>query len=249
MSDSSTQSDPKLDQTNNKYWALIPAAGIGKRLGSITPKQYLKLHDQEVLAWTLQALVAADFIEKIVLVLHPDDSYFASHLAQKFPEVLVVSGGEERQDSVANGLDFLKDLAEGDDWVLVHDAARPCLMAEDLDKLVSGLKENEVGGILASPVKDTLKRSDQSYKVVDTLNRNEYWLAATPQMFRFGLLHDALTRAKQNGLIATDEAAAIEAMGLPVTIVKGRSDNLKITSQEDLALAEFLLEKLGKIHA
>jgi len=237
------------EQTINKYWALVPAAGIGKRLGSKIPKQYLKLHGQEVLAWTLQTLAAADFIEKIVLVLHPDDNYFAGHLAQKFPDVLVVPGGEERQDSVANGLAFLKGLAKNDDWVLVHDAARPCLLLEDLTKLVNHLKEDAVGGILASQVKDTLKHSDESCKVLDTLKRNEYWLAATPQMFRFSLLCEALNSAKEAGFIATDEAAAIEAMGLPVTIVEGRSDNLKITSQEDLALAEFLLQKLGKIHA
>ncbi len=249
LSDTFSQPDPKPDQANSKYWALVPAAGMGRRLGSTRPKQYLKLHGQEVLAWTLQTLATADFIEKIVLVLHPDDSYFASYLAQKFPQVLVVLGGDERQDSVANGLSFLKDLAVDDDWVLVHDAARPCLMTEDLNKLVSHLKENKVGGILASQVKDTLKRSDDSYKVIDTLKRNEHWLAATPQMFRFGLLHDALSQARQKGLVATDEAAAIEAMGLPVNIVEGRSDNLKITSQEDLALAEFLLQKLGKLNA
>lgn len=245
MPDLSTQPE----QINNKYWALVPAAGLGRRLGSKTPKQYLKLHGQEVLAWTLQTLNAVDYFEKIVLVLHPEDDYFAGHLVQKFPDVLVVLGGGERQDSVANGLEFLKDLAEDNDWVLVHDAARPCLLPEDINKLVSCLKENQVGGILATQVKDTLKRANESFKVIDTLKRHEYWLAATPQMFRFSLLREALNSAKEAGFIATDEAAAIEAMGLPVTIVEGRSDNLKITSQEDLALAEFLLQKLGKVHA
>lgn len=245
MQDSSTQTDQQI----NKYWALVPAAGIGRRLGSKTPKQYLKLHDREVLAWTLQTFTDLDFLEKIILILHPEDNYFATYMAQEFPDVLLVKGGEERQDSVANGLEFLKDLAGDDDWVLVHDAARPCLMAEDLIKLVSSLKEDKVGGILATQVKDTLKRSDDSFKVVDTLIRNEYWLAATPQLFRFSLMLEALTKAQESGLVATDEAAAIEALGMPVKIVEGRSDNLKITSQEDLALAEFLLKQLGKINA
>ena len=245
MPDSSTKNEQQL----NKYWALVPAAGIGRRLGAKTPKQYVKLHDREVLAWTLQTLSALEFLEKIVLVLHPEDNYFATYLDQEFPDVLLVTGGEERQDSVANGLEFLKELADDNDWVLVHDAARPCLLAEDVTKLVSSLKQDKVGGILASQVKDTLKRSDDSLMVVDTLKRNEYWLAATPQLFRFSLLLDALTKAQESGLIATDEAAAIEALGLPVKIIEGRSDNLKITSHEDLVLAEFLLNKLGKINA
>jgi 2-C-methyl-D-erythritol 4-phosphate cytidylyltransferase len=155
LPDSSTQTDQQI----NKYWALVPAAGIGRRLGATTPKQYLKLHDREVLAWTLQTLTALDFLEKIVLLLHPEDDYFATYLAQEFPDVLLATGGKERQDSVANGLEFLKDLAVDNDWVLVHDAARPCLLAEDVIKLVSSLKEDKVGGILATQVKDTLKMS------------------------------------------------------------------------------------------
>ena len=209
----------------------------------------MKLHGQEVLAWTLQTLMALDILEKIVLVLHPEDTYFATYLSQRFPDVLIVMGGDERQDSVANGLEFLAGLADSNDWVLVHDAARPCLLAKDVNKLISCLKEDKVGGILAAQVKDTLKRSDESLTVVKTLKRNEHWLAATPQLFRFNILLDALTRAKKSGFTATDEAAAVEAIGLPVKIVEGRSDNLKITSQEDLALAEFLLKQLGKVNA
>lgn len=245
MSETSIQSQ----QQNAKYWALVPAAGIGKRLGAKTAKQYVKLHGQEVLAWTLQTLMALDILEKIVLVLHPEDTYFATYLSQRFPDVLIVNGGDERQDSVANGLAFLKEFADDNDWVLVHDAARPCLLADDVNKLVSRLKQDEVGGILATQVRDTLKRADESLKVVETLQRSAHWLAATPQLFRFKILFDAVTEAKQAGFSATDEAAAVEAIGLPVQIVEGRKDNLKITSQEDLALAEFLLKQLGKIHA
>jgi 2-C-methyl-D-erythritol 4-phosphate cytidylyltransferase len=243
------ESSTQTEQQKPKYWALVPAAGLGRRLGAKTPKQYLKLHGKEVLSWTLQTLTALDFLEKIVLVLHPEDNYFATYMAQEFPDVLLVMGGDERQDSVANGLEFLAGLADSNDWVLVHDAARPCLLAKDVNKLISCLKEDKVGGILATQVKDTLKRSDESLTVVKTLKRNEHWLAATPQLFRFNILLDALTRAKKSGFTATDEAAAVEAIGLPVKIVEGRSDNLKITSQEDLALAEFLLKQLGKVNA
>ncbi|MDG2091294.1 MAG: 2-C-methyl-D-erythritol 4-phosphate cytidylyltransferase [Gammaproteobacteria bacterium] len=245
MPDSPTQPIP----TKDNYWALVPAAGIGKRLGAKTPKQYLKLHGTEVLAWTLQTLSQLDFLEKIVLVLHPDDDYFSINLAKDFPNVLVVSGGQERQDSVAYGLEFLQTLAKDEDWVFVHDAARPCLTKDDMNKLRSVLENNETGGILASRVKDTLKHSDEALNITSTLDRDEYWLAATPQLFRFRVLLDAFDKLKESGQRATDEAAAVEALGLPVRIVEGRSDNIKITSQEDLALAEFILKQLGKVNA
>ena len=244
MSHSPTQKNAK----KNKYWALVPAAGIGNRLGAKTPKQYLKLHGKEVLVWTLQTLMNLDFLEKIVLVLRPNDKYFSANLASEFPNILLVLGGEERQHSVTNGLQFLKDLADDDDWILVHDAARPCLTSDDVNKLVSGLQDDDVGGILASKVKDTLKGSDNTMRIASTLNRKDYWLAATPQLFRFKLLLDGLGLIQESGQIATDEASAIEAMGLPVKLIEGRSDNIKITSPEDVELAEFLLKRLGKVN-
>lgn len=245
MPDSFTQANPN----KSKYWALVPAAGIGKRLGSKTPKQYLKLHGKEVLAWTLETLSQLDYLEKIILVLHPDDDYFSANLAKDFAEVLIVDGGVERQQSVAYGLECLKTLANDNDWVLVHDAARPCLTKEDVNKLRSTLEGDEVGGILASRVKDTLKHSDGAMNIVATLNRDEHWLAATPQLFRFKVLLEALTEIQLSGDIATDEAAAVEALGLPIKLVEGRSDNLKITAAEDIALAEFLLTQLGRADA
>ena len=253
MPDSPIQPMP----TKNKYWALVPAAGIGKRLGAKTPKQYLKLHGKELLVWTLQTLSELEYLERIVLVLHPDDDYFYTNLSKDFPNILVVSGGQERQHSVAYGLDLLKTLAQGDDWIFVHDAVRPCVTKDDINKLKNALENDEVGGILASRVKDTLKHSDVSIsaegslasegslKVSSTLNRDEYWLAATPQLFRFKVLLDAFSQMQESGQNATDEAVAVEALGLPVKIIEGRSDNIKITSQEDLALAEFLLKQLG----
>lgn len=245
MPDSSIQSS----QQKHRYWALIPAAGIGTRMAAAIPKQYIKLHGKEVLAWTLEVLTSLDFLEKIVLVLHPDDNYFSEKMSADFPDVLQVEGGEERQHSVSNGLNFLKTLASDDDWILVHDAARPCVKAEDIHKLINELEDNPVGGILASRVRDTLKQADNSLRVKSTLDRNNYWLAATPQLFRFKLLLDALNSVKASNQIATDEAAAIEALGLPVKLVEGHRDNIKITSSEDLALAEFLLEQAGKVDA
>jgi len=218
-------------------------------MAAAMPKQYIKLHGKEVLAWTLEVLTSLDFLEKIVLVLHPDDNYFSEKMSADFPDVLQVEGGEERQHSVSNGLNFLKTLASDDDWILVHDAARPCVKAEDIHKLINELEDNPVGGILASRVRDTLKQTDNSLRVKSTLDRNDYWLAATPQLFRFKLLLDALNSVKASNQIATDEAAAIEALGLPVKLVEGHRDNIKITSSEDLALAEFLLEQAGKVDA
>lgn len=232
---------------HQKCWALVPAAGIGKRVGSARPKQYLKLHNREVLAWTLQTLTDLAYLEKIILVLHPEDTYFATSLASQFPDVIIVEGGDERLHSVANGLETLAQLATDNDWVMVHDAVRPCVLASDINKLFDSLQDDEVGGVLASPVKDTLKRSDSAMQVTATMDRSQYWLAATPQLFRFSVLHKALSTALQNGFMATDEAAAVEALGLAVKLIEGRSDNIKITSPEDLKLAEFLLMQLGKV--
>ncbi len=225
------------------YWAVVPAAGIGKRMNSAVPKQYLKLNGREVLAWTLQSLQALDRLQGIVLVLHPHDEYYKQNLAAHFPQVRAVRGGDERIHSVLAGLEALDEQVDGRDWVLVHDAVRPCLRISDLQKLLKGLVDSETGGILASPVKDTLKKANTQGQITQTLNRDEYWLAATPQMFRYQLLRTALQQALEAGVLVTDEAAAMERLGYPVSVVSGRADNIKITSAEDLSLAEFILAK------
>ncbi len=227
----------------SKYWAIVPAAGVGKRMGAALPKQYLKLNGKEILVWTLSLLSELDFLEKIVLVVNPEDDYFSENLASDFPNVLLVDGGAERLNSVAKGLDALSKLASDKDWVLVHDAVRPCVRKMDINNLLEKLSSNQVGGILASPVKDTLKRSDSAMHVTETLDRTQHWLAATPQMFRYGLLQKAIDAAIVSSYQATDEAAAIEALGLPVQLVEGHSDNIKVTSKEDLALLEFILQQ------
>jgi 2-C-methyl-D-erythritol 4-phosphate cytidylyltransferase len=154
-----------------------------------------------------------------------------------------VTGGAERGQSVRNGLEALREWAGPDDWVLVHDAVRPCLCTEDLDRLLAELDDDPVGGLLAVPVRDTLKQADATGRVATTVDRAQLWHALTPQMFRLGLLCDALQSALARGLRVTDEAAAMEAAGFSPRLVEGRADNVKITRPEDLALAEFYLTR------
>lgn len=229
--------------SQQSYWAVVPAAGIGRRMNSAVPKQYLKLNGREVLAWTLQQLQALDSLKGIVVVLHPQDEYYQKNLADSFPQIRVVRGGDERIHSVLAGLEALNGQIDDRDWVLVHDAVRPCLRLADLQNLLMELINNETGGILATPVKDTLKKADSQGQITQTMNRNEYWLAATPQMFRYQLLRTALQQALEAGVLVTDEAAAMERLGYPVSVISGRADNIKITSEEDLSLAEFILAK------
>lgn len=227
------------------FWAVVPAAGIGRRMNSAIPKQYLRLNGLEVLAWTLQRLQSLSCLQGIILVLHPQDEYYKTYLAERFPAVRCVPGGNERVHSVLAGLQALSEHLADNDWVLVHDAVRPCVALSDLSKLTRELADDAVGGILASPVKDTLKMTDQEGFIKQTLNRENCWLAATPQMFRFQLLQQALMQALEDGAIVTDEASALERLNYPVRVLSGRSDNIKITSEEDLSLAEFILTRQG----
>jgi len=229
--------------SNSDYWAVVPAAGIGRRMNSSIPKQYLKIKGREVLAWTLESLQSFDKLRGIILVLHPEDRYFQEHLASSFPDIVCVEGGAERLHSVAAGLSAVQERGADHDWVLVHDAVRPCLHPDDLHRLVDALEGESAGGILALPVSDTLKQADSLQQVSATLPRENYWLAATPQMFRLGPLLKATNQALEVGHLATDEAATMEQMAYPVKLVAGRRDNIKITSAEDLALAEFILQQ------
>ncbi len=227
--------------SHEKYWVLIPAAGVGSRMNSETPKQYLQLCGQSILKRTLDIFLNNVLFEKVVLVLHPQDTHFAHSDVCPHGKLQTTIGGKERQDSVLQGLLALADVAAADDWVLVHDAARPCLTLTDINKLLQSLRDCDTGGILASPVRDTLKRATADNKVDATLDRKNYYLAATPQMFRYGRLLQAMQNASDRQLHVTDEAAAMEAMQWSVKLVTGRSDNIKITESEDIALAEYLL--------
>ena len=231
-----------------KLWALIPAAGVGRRMGTDIPKQYLPLGDKTVLEHSLAALSQHPSIRGIVLVLGATDEYAGSILdAEPGIPVYRAVGGAERSDSVLNGLQLLAGHAHEQDWVLVHDAARPCLRAEDLDRLITALEGHATGGLLGVPVRDTMKRTDAGNQVCETVDRDALWHALTPQMFRLGALREALLAARARGLPVTDDASAMELAGQVPLLVEGHADNLKITRPEDLALAEFYLRQQERL--
>lgn len=224
-----------------RRWAIVPAAGQGSRFGAALPKQYTLLLGRPLLSWTLAALLAEPRVDGIVVSLARGDTRW-----QGLPEfadrrVRRCTGGARREHSVANGLDALDGEARDTDWVLVHDAARPCLRRVDLDLLFDALAADAVGGLLAVPVADTLKRADGEQRVCETVARDALWRALTPQMFRYGLLRRALRLCMERDRPVTDEASAIESLGLQPRLVRGRADNIKVTDPEDAVLAEVIL--------
>ncbi len=223
-----------------RFWAVVPAAGKGTRMQSELPKQYLKLFGKTILEHTLGRLTAHPRIAGVALAVAADDDLWPEMRAN-FPSVITAIGGTERCHSVLNALRALSAHAADDDWVLVHDAARPCLHPNDVSRLIDTLAAHPVGGILAIPVRDTLKRCDDQSTIEATVDRTRLWHALTPQMFRLSVLREALSRALAAGALVTDEAQAVEAMGLIPRVVEGRGDNLKVTRPEDLALAELFL--------
>lgn len=225
----------------NHYWAVVPAAGVGKRMGSTVPKQYLEVLGKTVLEHTLERILSVSKISGIAVALGSEDGYWNDLPVSKNPRIIRAEGGRERSDSVYSALKSLADVASPDDWVLVHDAARLCLTQSDVEKLIETLQHDPVGGILALPVSDTLKTVDQGL-IVGTPDRSSTWRALTPQMFRYGLLKSALEEAADRGSLVTDEASAVELKGYQPRIVEGRPDNIKITRPEDLPLAAFYLE-------
>ena len=218
----------------------MPAAGVGRRFGTDRPKQYAPLCGRTVIEWALAHFLTDPRCSGAVVVLAQDDPYWG---AVAPATVLAAAGGQERSHSVRNGLAKLAARTNPDDWVLVHDAARPCLPRQDLDRLLSELASHPVGGLLATPAADTLKRSDASREVQETVDRAGLWRALTPQMFRYGRLCEALDRAHASGRIPTDESQAIEWLGDRPKIVEGAATNLKITSAADLAIAGALLKE------
>jgi 2-C-methyl-D-erythritol 4-phosphate cytidylyltransferase len=228
----------------SRFHALIPAAGSGSRMGGEHPKQYLDLNGRPVIAHTLAALARAARIERLVVVLAPDDCEWDRHDWSSWAGRLDVlrCGGATRAETVLNGLEAMAAGCAADDWVLVHDAARPCLPVAALGRLLDLARDDAVGGLLAVPVADTLKRADVENRVAATVPRAGLWQAQTPQMFRHGLLRDAL---RQAGADMTDEASAIERLGLRPCLVACDSRNLKITYPQDLRLARLILEHLN----
>lgn len=228
---------------STRYWAVVPAAGAGRRMGMAVPKQYQKLGKQTVLEHSIDALLACGRFEAIVVVISPDDGYWetlAAHYSKN--TVLTVTGGEERCHSVLAGLDALAGRAAPTDWVLVHDAARPCVRPDDICRLIDIVSDGAEGGLLGLPVTDTVKQSDEAGHVMATLPREKLWRALTPQMFRLGQLHEALAGAIDAGALVTDEACAMERAGYRPLMVEGHGDNIKVTLPADLMLAGFYLE-------
>lgn len=231
------------DSHSPLYWVVIPAAGIGKRMGADRPKQYLSLLGKSVIEQTLDCFIDHPRVNGIVVALSRDDGYWTELSISHSARIIRAEGGAERCHSVLNALAALHKKADEEDWVLVHDAARPCLTRSDLDKLIDELSGDEVGGILAMPVRDTMKRGDGTGRIAHTEDRNDLWHALTPQMFRFGLLRSALQQSLADGFVVTDEASAIEHVGLKPRLIEGRADNIKVTRPEDLALAGYFLER------
>lgn len=223
------------------FWAVVPAAGVGKRMQSDRPKQYLELAGKTVIEQTLTRLLDSGVFSAIAVAVSDEDPYWPELELSRHPQVVTAPGGRERADSVLSALKSLQGQADDNDWVLVHDAARPCITSEDIHKLIDSLVDDGIGGILALSSHDTLK-DVQGNAIVGTLDRRHIWRALTPQMFRYGMLKTALIEAEGNPAI-TDEASALELKGLNPKIVEGRSDNIKITRPEDLALAMFYLEQ------
>lgn len=223
------------------FWAVVPAAGVGKRMNADRPKQYLELAGRTVIEHTLSRLLQANVFSSIAVAISVEDPYWPDLDIAKHDLIITAPGGKERADSVLSGLKSIREQANDDDWVLVHDAARPCLTATDIHLLIDTLVNDDVGGILALSSHDTLK-SVEGNDIVSTLDRQLIWRALTPQMFRYGTLKTALEEAEGNPVV-TDEASALELKGLRPKIVEGRPDNIKITRPEDLALAQFYLDQ------
>lgn len=227
---------------DSRYYALVPAAGVGARLGAGFPKQYLPLAGKPMLLHVIETFAASSAIAHCFVVVSAEDAYIdeviaaSSGLAGRV--TVLRHGGATRHESVLNGLQHIRAQVGDEDWVLVHDAARPGLNDALIGKLIDALREDPVGGLLALPVVDTLKRSGADARVAETVPRTGLWGAQTPQMFRYALLRRALEEVQE----VTDEASAIEALGLAPKLVEGSVRNFKVTLPQDIALAELLLK-------
>ncbi|TYK65914.1 2-C-methyl-D-erythritol 4-phosphate cytidylyltransferase [Colwellia echini] len=230
---------------NQHFIAIVPAAGVGKRMQANCPKQYLHINKQTILYHTVTKLLSHPLITKVIIALGENDQYFSTSGLANHKDIIRVNGGAERVDSVLSGLKVVDSHINP--WVLVHDAARPCVSLEDIDKLISQCLDTNCGGILASPVRDTMKRGtflqDGLSRIDNTVEREQLWHALTPQLYKTDELTFAIEQALSKALKITDEASAIEFAKLPSLLVLGSSENIKITNPDDLALAEFYLNK------
>lgn len=230
-----------MNDNKTKIWALIPAAGIGSRMQAELPKQYLQIDGKTILEHSLSKFLDHPSIDKVVVALHPNDIYWSKLNVSKHPKVIIVEGGKTRAESVLNGLKAIQQQDGSNDWVMVHDAARPCLDVASIDALIQAGKSSEQGAILAIPSVDTVKLANANQTIDKTLNREQIWLAQTPQYFPVELLCSAIEAGLQRGLPITDEASAIEACGKQPALVIGTRKNIKVTEPEDMMLASVWL--------
>ncbi|QFU23843.1 2-C-methyl-D-erythritol 4-phosphate cytidylyltransferase [Shewanella eurypsychrophilus] len=231
-----------MNTPQDQIVAIVPAAGIGSRMGADIPKQYLKLGEDTILSLTLKLLLSHPKIERVIVALHPQDDLFTSLPQSSHPKLKSVIGGKERADSVQSCLEHLDD----EYWVMVHDAARPCLTHNDIDKLIDSRQLFPQGAILAAPVRDTMKRSDSQGVITETVCRELLWHALTPQFFPVKALKENLANALAAKANITDEASAMEWAGFSPGLVTGRADNIKITHPDDLQLAALFLSQRTK---
>ncbi len=229
----------------NSVWIVVPAAGYGERMGSNVPKQYLMMGNQCLLQHTLSSLFHVPDVQGIVVCLAADDEHFGKLPAACRAQVHTTQGGRTRADSVVQGLRYVLNHANAQTWVLVHDAARPLIHASDIKRLTDAVfNSGATGGILATPVQDTLKRADEYFGIEHTVSRDQLWHAQTPQLFRVGELLDALESAadqRNPAVTITDEASAMEQKGHEPLLVEALQPNFKITRSADLRLAQALL--------
>ena len=209
-----------------KYWVVIPAAGEGLRMGVDKPKQYISINNKTIIEHTIDCFIYREEIEKIIVAISKEDEFWSTLEISDHDKIMTVSGGKERYQSVLNSLKMLSSEAEDDDWVMVHDAARPCLNQSAIDRLIIQLKGHDIGGILAMPCRDTMKRSNDTGEIDETVERQSLWHAQTPQMFKYGKLLLAIQDALKNKAVVTDEAMAVERLGFKPMLVLGHQGNI-----------------------
>ncbi len=229
---------------NASYWVVIPAAGIGTRMGVDKPKQYITINDKTIIEHTLDCFIQREEIEKITVAIAKTDTQWPTLTVARHEKIVAVEGGDERCLSVLNCLRALSDLADDDDWVLVHDAARPGLNQSAIDRLMINLHTHDVGGILAVPCRDTIKRADATGKIDKTLDRGSLWQAQTPQMFKYAKLLAAAEDALAKKIVVTDESMAMERLGYKPVLVQGHQENIKITHQDDLQYLQSYFDRV-----
>ena len=227
----------------DKYFLVVPASGIGQRMNSTIPKQYIILENGlTILDQCLKTILSNDLISGFIVALDKKDSHFkSSEFAKDSKLISIATGGKERFHSVLNALNALDQTAKPNDWVLVHDAVRPCIRKEDINKLIEEVADDKVGGILANRIVDTVKQKNNG-GLVSTIDRQKLYIAQTPQMFRYAILKDSIEKAIESNMHITDESEALESLNYSIRIVEGSSSNIKITTQEDIHLANYFLK-------